>query len=286
MGKKLILIHGRSQENKDSEELKLEWIGAWEKGLKACGLERPVADSDICFPYYGDALYKAAYPSKTDGVKSRGDLNDKEVEFIGDVLGEVARHEGIDVAEIPVEGDESVKDRGPGNWALTLATARAIDQQAGFATSLAIMTMARDVHKYMQRSDVQLVVDKIVDAAFATDDDLVVVGHSLGSVVQKHCATLGRKVPLFVTLGSPLGISRIRKLLSPVKHPPCAATWFNARDDRDGVALFPLAPPHFKVSPSIENHSQVKNWTDNKHGIVGYLDDPVVARRIFDALIQ
>jgi hypothetical protein len=60
--------------------------------------------------------------------------------------------------------------------------------------------------------------------------------------------------------------------------------WFNALDHRDIVALYPLDADHFGVEPAIENKTDVENHTDNRHGISGYLDDEVVARRIFDAL--
>jgi len=30
----------------------------------------------------------------------------------------------------------------------------------------------------------------------------------------------------------------------------------------------------------------VKNPTDNRHGIAGYLSDPVVARKIYDAILK
>jgi hypothetical protein len=54
------------------------------------------------------------------------------------------------------------------------------------------------------------------------------------------------------------------------------------------VALYPLDPKNFPIDPAvpaIENKRDVDNDTDNRHGISGYLGDPVVARRIHDALI-
>ncbi len=60
--------------------------------------------------------------------------------------------------------------------------------------------------------------------------------------------------------------------------------WFNALDPKDAVALHPLTPEYFAVTPAIENKTDVENTTDNRHGISGYLDDAEVARRIYDAL--
>jgi hypothetical protein len=98
------------------------------------------------------------------------------------------------------------------------------------------------------------------------------------------------KVPLLVTVGSPLAIAEIRKTLrsfAPARCPECVSTWFNAMDERDVVALYPLDTARFPlnpVNPAIENKTDVRNDTANRHGISGYLSDKEVARRIYDAL--
>ena len=51
------------------------------------------------------------------------------------------------------------------------------------------------------------------------------------------------------------------------------------------VALYPLNAKYFPVTPAIDNKANVDNPTPNRHGIIGYLSDPEVARRIHDALI-
>ena len=70
-----------------------------------------------------------------------------------------------------------------------------------------------------------------------------------------------------------------------IGHPACAEKWFNAMDDRDVVALYPLDSEHFDVDPAIENKTDVDNFTENRHSIDGYLSDPVVAKRIYEALV-
>jgi hypothetical protein len=92
-------------------------------------------------------------------------------------------------------------------------------------------------------------------------------------------------VPLFVTLGSPLAINAVQSRLTPHTFPKPVGTWFNALDTDDVVALHPLSKKHFDTGGKIENHDRVKNWTDNQHGIAGYLDDEKVARRIHEALV-
>lgn len=79
-------------------------------------------------------------------------------------------------------------------------------------------------------------------------------------------------------------MTAIRAAVSSIQHPACVADQFNAMDERDVVALYPLDRAHFDVSPGIENERDVRNHTANRHGISGYLDAPVVAARLFDAV--
>jgi hypothetical protein len=93
------------------------------------------------------------------------------------------------------------------------------------------------------------------------------------------------KVRSYVTVGSPLAIRAIRDRLRPIGYPkPAVATWYNAYDPKDVVALYPLDAQNFPVNPTIENYGKVLNGTDNRHGIIGYLDDADVAKHILDAL--
>lgn len=71
--------------------------------------------------------------------------------------------------------------------------------------------------------------------------------------------------------------------------PPCTAGWFNALDPGDPVALVPLTPDHFPLSPpepEIVNYTAVRNHTPNRHGIGGYLSDAEVALQVYAALSQ
>ena len=118
----------------------------------------------------------------------------------------------------------------------------------------------------------------------------VVVAHSLGTIVAYNLLRREGEenkwdIPFFMTLGSPLGVTMIKESLKPIRSPKCVAKWVNALDLTDVVALYPLEKPHFGVQPAIENLTHVQNETENRHGIIGYLSDKVVAKRIFDALV-
>ncbi len=299
--RQLVLVHGRSQQRKDAAAVKAEWLAALRTGLAASGLTLPVAESDVRFPYYGDTLDALnrgrSGPLPEIVVRGDGDGADPgRAAFLRAVLVEAARDRGISdeevaaevATEVAEEAEPEVAERGPQDWGWFRAMLRLLDRSsAAGAATLALFT--DDVHRYLTHPGVRDAIDTGVRAAFTPGVETVVVGHSLGSVVayqllRRDGAAQGWTVPLYVTVGSPLGVGEIRRLLAPVTHPDCVASWFNAADPRDIVALHPLDAGHFAVDPPVENMREVVNGTGNRHGISGYLSDPTVARRIHDAL--
>src|SRR5438067_12795582 len=105
MSRKLVLIHGRAQQHKDAAALKLEWIGALRNGLAANGLELPIAETDIRFPYYGDTLddlVGGVDPEVAARVVVRGaaPADADEQKFVNAVAEEIAAELGISDEEI------------------------------------------------------------------------------------------------------------------------------------------------------------------------------------------
>ena len=77
----------------------------------------------------------------------------------------------------------------------------------------------------------------------------------------------------------------VRARLLPLRFPsPPLGAWYNAFDARDCLALYPLDQDNFPVTPALENYRGVRNPTNDRHGIVGYLDDSSIAKKILDAL--
>lgn len=301
--RELVLVHGRSQEHKDAATLKGEWLTALEKGLRKSGLTLPIPEDRVRFPYYGDTLFQlvAGVPSDQAAeviVRGRGEVDTAEQEFILEVLEEVATRNRIPDTEIIAEaqaavvarGGPTVVERGPMNWPWVQGILSAIDKHVPGASGLSIALATKDVYQYLKNPGLRGIIDTGVRQAMTPGVESVVVGHSLGSVVSYNLlrnegARNGWRVPLYVTVGSPLAVTQIRKSLAPNKHPDCVGKWFNAMDPDDVVSLYPLNSKHFPIDPAIENKTDIDNSTPNQHGIRGYLDDPVVARRIYDALI-
>jgi hypothetical protein len=294
LSRELVFVHGRSQQHKNADSLKKAWIDAWKEGLQKNSLQLPIGEAAIHFPYYGDTLDGLVRDVPADQlarVVIRGEDEDRQQQaFVTAVLDEIRRNAGISDEQVADEAPSKAVERGPQNWEWVQAILKAIDRHlpGGSATSIALFT--HDVYKYLRNPGIQDVIDSGVCGAFPPGAETIVVGHSLGSVVSyrllnREGPKLGWVVPLYVTVGCPLAIGAIKQALRPISHPSCAPDWFNAMDERDVVALYPLDADHFDVDPAIENKTDVSNQTDNRHGISGYLDDPIVARRIYDALI-
>lgn len=285
---KLILIHGRDQQRKDPVELKKAWLEALDTGLTRAGLRLPDG-VEVIFPYYGDELDRLAREIDAplvEAIATRGAAIDStEENFRGRLLLEIAQGAGVSQTAIEAHYPEGPQERGLLNWKWVHAIAKAIDHSCLRAGAIDAFT--RDVSVYLTYPAVRRRIDKLV-RDLCPVGPCVVVGHSLGSVVGYnvlHQLKPESPVTRYITVGSPLGLQAIMdRLAHPLAMPRTTATWFNAFDPRDIVALHPLTADRFPVIPAIDNKGDVANHTDNRHGIAGYLDDPVVAGRIVEAL--
>jgi hypothetical protein len=299
----LIFIHGRSQQGKDSQALKDAWVGALNKGMANAGLTLDTDDKHIHFPYYGDTLIQLIDHSETiASVTIKGgtdNVGDAEAKLIAQVVDEVLAAQVVEEAmaaqgktredvfatEIPEEA--AVTHKGPLQWGWVLAGLRLLNE-VGFGT-LALELCTRDVYQYVNDASVRKDIDDGVSPVF-NDKDAVVVAHSLGTVIAYSILNAmggekGWKVPAFITLGSPLAIRAINQLLPSIGKPSCVSSWYNGRDPKDTVALFPLAPKHFP-NLGIVAKNNIDNTSSNHHGIEEYLGDSDVARWIHAELAK
>lgn len=302
MSKQLVFIHGRAQELKDPDALKDEWIEAFENGLKKAKLELPISKKDIHFPYYGDSLFQLVGGTALNDVTKitvrGGDSDQDEQKFLRTVVEEIRQKAGISDAQVAAIAAQQGINRGPLNWGWTQAILKAIDQYVPNGSGASIALATKDVYQYIKNPKIRQVIDEGVCAAIEPGVETVVVSHSLGTVIaynvlRQKSEPLNWNVPLFVTLGSPLGVREIRKsvtdLSPPARSPHSVSKWYNAMDERDFVALYPLTPNSFPLDPAapeIENYTNIKNDTRNRHGITGYLNDENVAKLIFEELIK
>jgi len=293
MTRELVLVHGRSQHDRDPDELKAEWVEALHKGLGRCGLTLPIPESAIRFPFYGDALRdmtdRADEAVAVADIVIRGDgskLDPHHTRFLVAALHEAALATGAEENELSGVDSGSLTGRGMVHTERLRTLLAVLDRRVPALGGALIARVMLDVHTYLTVRAIAARIDDGVREAFGPSGKAaVVVAHSLGSVVA-YCLLRGQDLSArkLITLGSPLGVSVIRRALRPLAHPPGVGRWLNARDVRDVIALHPLDATRFPVRPPIEDLATVDNHTPNRHGIAGYLSAPDVAARIHDAL--
>lgn len=119
------------------------------------------------------------------------------------------------------------------------------------------------------------------ELADVPDGPLAVLGHSLGSVIAYEVLREERRdVTLFVSVGSPLGITEVQdRLALPTAVPTGLAAWSNVSDLRDLVALDHWLRPEYAPAGLVTDHL-VRNDSGNHHGIAEYLRSAPVQQEL------
>lgn len=288
---RILMIHGRAQGGKKPDELRAIWIKTLTKGFQNAGLAFP-HDVEIDFPFYGDLLdqytAQAKLPTPQEVVAKGPGQNRAFEQFMQSALEEMKSRARISDDEVSAEmGDNATQEKGVQNWGWVQAIARVIDRHLTGAADFTIEAFLKDVFLYVNKPAVTRGINKVISEKI-TDEPTLVIGHSLGSVVgyKVILENLDRlKLVKYVTLGCPLGLTAISSKLGLLQNPGGSDGWYNAYDERDVVALNPLDNNYFPTTPAIVNNNGVDNHTENRHGIVGYLDDANVATEIARAQI-
>jgi len=146
----------------------------------------------------------------------------------------------------------------------------------------------QDVHAYFFRGYAERMRAVVREALAGIDEPLVVVAHSLGTIIAydvlREDASRRFEIPLFVTVGSPLAVQEIQDLVTgPLEVPAGVKAWLNASDFRDVVALDHDIRPEY-APPERCTDVMVTNSSANHHGIREYLAAPAVRDTILAAL--
>lgn len=287
--KTLVLVHGRAQQKKDRAELKEVWLDALDQGLAKNNLELSIDRTGVRFPYYGDTLDAIVNPIEEAEVIQRGKPEDsEELRFKVALMDAMAKKAKLSDEQIREASGDPTIQRGPLNWGWVQGILSAFDRHVPGMSGTSVNLFTHDVFVYLTRPGARDEVDAVVRKEIEDRRPCVVVAHSLGTVVafsvlNRDQALLG-SIDL-ITVGSPLAVAVIQEAFRGhrMKKPACINSWFNAMDDRDVVALYALRPKRFPLK-DIDNKEDVDNFTENRHGIEGYLSDPEVAGRIYRAL--
>ena len=260
----VLLVHGRSQEmaagadRSDAavaayvESRKREWLAGLARGLTLAG-HPPLQPDAVYYPFYGNLLADLITAHERAGghapdleaapvaVKAARTRDDLILEAAGE-LGfrpsrRLARTDPDLVA--PIIAVERARAEGAEAGWSDLLKPRIVREALQFlaektgTSEFLIQQFLRDVAYYLEddrmRSAVQKVVADAIGRAVADGHhDLVVIAHSLGSIVAYDtCSdfTASIRVRLLVTAGSPLGYPIVRRNLrggaEGVDDPPC-----------------------------------------------------------------
>jgi hypothetical protein len=288
---RLVLVHGISQEGKSEDLIKAEWLDALEAGLGQPGATREL---EVRAPFYGDTLAQASGPRLT-GVVAQGQSADAdETTFLAAALSEQAQAAGAGARAIAAEeralaeqAGSSVAAQGSPMDRRLNAILRVIERLSPLHGEVC-MSLLKQAYAYLKRPGVNNVVDAIVRPVLDAGP-AVVVGHSLGTVVTfkllRQLALEGRalRVPLYVTLGSPLPLMAVQAALGPAFLVPSGVDrWMNAVDPDDLIALGRgLDATNFTAG--IQNLLDISNVPHEAHSIQGYIGDKRVSQAILDA---
>jgi len=131
------------------------------------------------------------------------------------------------------------------------------------------------------------VLDRVA-AAVENNPPKVVIGHSLGSIVAYEAIhRLDLEVDLFVTIGSPLGISTlIAPRVDPAPSIPAGlGQWLNFADPDDPIAAVSKIAPIFGDGTDRLRDVEVHNVGFGRfHHAISYLRQDKVRRAVWEAL--
>jgi hypothetical protein len=279
---RVVFIHGMKNEKQDPEALKTRWHDAMREGWRRAGVS-VTREYTVDLPYYGDTLH-----GLTDGAADAPGVERRGPEDVGPNVGDFEQEYykllkeklGIPDEAVAEQLPPRVRERGPANWEWVQAIARAVQDRAPEISEFALKAVPQ-VDGYLNRPNVQRAVDAIVEPTLA-QGKTIVIAHSLGTIVtyrllKKLSGSLD--VPVFFTIGSPLGIDLVVRRIRPIMTPQTVGTWINAVDQRDYVALVAkLEKPNYSIP--ITNITDLENEGKDAHSITEYLKQKPVAEAI------
>ncbi|MGX4688296.1 trypsin-like serine peptidase [Streptomyces sp. JNUCC 63] len=291
-GRHLVFLHGRSQEGKDPGMLRREWAAGLNQGLIRAGLA-PIDPADVWFPYYGDRLAQAlaaheAVPRVVESTaivaaEAAAPISPEARAVYEDIIGEAAARWDIPQEGLPVAERIGIPDV-VGTLQRQLSWLAARSDLDAWTISLVF----RDVAAYL---DDRRIRGEVLDCVLETmpdEGEVVLVSHSLGTVVGMDLTTRlspGVTAMHLTTAGSPLGLDSVyrRLLIGGPKRPDKVVDWLNAWCPTDAVAIG--CPLHDDWADGLTDIA-VLNARDRAHSIVEYLSHPEVAAGVGSHLMN
>ncbi|WP_331724239.1 hypothetical protein OG416_35640 (plasmid) [Streptomyces longwoodensis] len=314
----LVFVHGIGG-LRDAGKDRRRWLQALATGARAAKHAELVSAltqgwlAEVKFADYSDLFGRRGAQGEADG----DELDDVEEEVLAGLLGAMLD----DLAELfpPEDGGQNARvvqqarhhldavvsgeqAQGPGAvgrqlvWVTTtLLQLPCLRQGAQWMNGRKFMLSLAQVARYLNRRGKKAELGAAIRSRVLEGIDpsrpLVVVSHSLGTVVAYEALhEYEGQVPLWVTLGSPLALGGVvlqRLVPRPPRCPDQVGAWLNFWDRNDVIAGRPLlanwiAPSAAGVKAKTAPVESRGLWT---HTATKYLEHPHVAGPVVEALL-
>lgn len=179
--------------------------------------------------------------------------------------------------------------------------------------SPATRRLMHEATRYLKNRDgvganVRAAVRASLEAAWAAGDRVLVIGHSLGSVIAydtlwelTHVERTSAEVSLLITLGSPMATRFVQRSIKgareqgAARYPHHIRRWANFTARGDTTALQPRVKPLYREMLTLGLVDSIDDFVDfdnyfrgslglNPHEVYGYLAQPLLAEVIADWL--
>lgn len=277
----LLFLHGRAQQGRDPTQLRRIWTAGLNQGLTLAGIGT-IDPADVHFPFYGDVLVQApgARESAAADIEGGGALYEQ-------LVAEAAAQLGM-----PVQLDASVLTTAEGLPSFGSDLLGKVHSQLSWIAArsglddMIIARMFKDVASYLDDDQTRRrVLDTVMDAV-PKSGRLVLVSHSLGTVVAMDLLSrlpAELDVELFVTAGSPLGLDAVynRLQVRGAHRPERIGHWLNTWYAGDPIAI---GCPLRRTWTGQLQEIAADNPKERAHDIAEYLANPALAGSIGERL--
>lgn len=300
--RRLIFVHGINNESRTRDEIAKSWGDALRKSIGSR------ADSwwdevEVRTAYYATTLaQETADWEKMEAAGTRMSADSPNADYADDDVAALyvalQRAYGIDDDRVAQELDPGDAPAAATRMAAGIhkkwlkAIVRTLEKVIPSAADGLARKFLTQAATYLNKPGVFNQINEMVNEQVFNDldplDRTVVVGHSLGTIVSYvllRRMMRENKLPVFVTLGSPLGIDIVRNRVGhPRITPTVAARWINGADPEDFVALRPILDRDSFGPAEIVNYPHLDNGHEDAHSIERYLAHPEIAEVIYAGL--
>lgn len=300
---RVILIHGINNQGNSAEVIAETWVTWLKEGVASANLTLP---DGLKFEaaFYGDLLHEETEAWAREGPRGEimgidddvAGVCSSEIEvFFREIQERCGLSDDDVIDQLEPKEQTAIRQIQPmargWNKRWIKAILRAIETKVPgngrFTTSIFAKQAATYLFKPMLRETIDRLVETQVLESVPFDERVIVIGHSLGSVISYGALRRRNqlKVRMLMTLGSPLGSSVMKRALLPpliclenVEH------WVNGADPEDAVAIQPSLTRATFGCDRVSNLPDLDNGYDDPHAVSGYLRQAEVGKALHAAV--